>query len=124
MGRLVGAGAGRGRGMSAGKAGKAAGVGDAVGAHIIQTPRYVLDKADVVFSGIQPTGVLHLGNYLGAVATWLRLQEQIGAEVRGVNVRSPLDPDVVRLLADAWGVAPATDLSPIYVPVVMLVLAR
>ena len=29
-----------------------------------------------VFSGIQPTGDLHLGNYLGAVRNWVRLQEQ------------------------------------------------
>ncbi len=25
-----------------------------------------------VFSGIQPTGSLHLGNYLGAVSRWVR----------------------------------------------------
>jgi len=29
----------------------------------------------VVFSGIQPTGVPHIGNYIGALQTWLRLQE-------------------------------------------------
>jgi tryptophanyl-tRNA synthetase len=29
-----------------------------------------------VFSGIQPTGELHLGNYLGAVRNWVRLQDQ------------------------------------------------
>jgi tryptophanyl-tRNA synthetase len=29
-----------------------------------------------VFSGIQPTGDLHLGNYLGAVRNWVRLQDQ------------------------------------------------
>ena len=28
-----------------------------------------------IFSGIQPTGNLHLGNYLGAVRNWVRLQE-------------------------------------------------
>ena len=28
-----------------------------------------------VFSGIQPTGVLHLGNYLGAVQNWVRMQD-------------------------------------------------
>ena len=27
------------------------------------------------FSGIQPTGALHLGNYLGAVRNWVRLQD-------------------------------------------------
>lgn len=29
----------------------------------------------MVFSGIQPTGQLHLGNYLGAVRNWVRLQQ-------------------------------------------------
>ncbi|HYE59943.1 MAG TPA: hypothetical protein VEA18_02050, partial [Candidatus Kapabacteria bacterium] len=28
----------------------------------------------VVFSGIQPTGNLHIGNYLGAVKNWVDLQ--------------------------------------------------
>lgn len=32
------------------------------------------EKARVIFSGIQPTGVPHLGNYLGAVREWVRLQ--------------------------------------------------
>ena len=31
------------------------------------------------FSGIQPTGILHLGNYLGAIQPWLRLQRQVQA---------------------------------------------
>jgi tryptophanyl-tRNA synthetase len=31
---------------------------------------------DIVFSGIQPSGELHLGNYLGAVRNWVTLQEQ------------------------------------------------
>lgn len=29
----------------------------------------------VVFSGIQPTGDVHIGNYLGALRNWVRLQE-------------------------------------------------
>jgi tryptophanyl-tRNA synthetase len=29
----------------------------------------------LVFSGIQPTGNLHLGNYLGAIRNWVKLQE-------------------------------------------------
>ncbi|CEP07306.1 hypothetical protein [Parasitella parasitica] len=32
-------------------------------------------KARRVFSGIQPTGTPHLGNYLGALVNWTRLQE-------------------------------------------------
>lgn len=30
----------------------------------------------VVFSGIQPTGVPHLGNYLGALRQWVQIQNQ------------------------------------------------
>lgn len=29
----------------------------------------------IVFSGIQPTGVPHLGNYLGALHQWVKLQQ-------------------------------------------------
>ncbi|KAM0181046.1 hypothetical protein ACHAPF_001787 [Botrytis cinerea] len=29
----------------------------------------------VIFSGIQPTGIPHLGNYLGALQNWVRLQD-------------------------------------------------
>lgn len=34
-----------------------------------------ITKTSVIFSGIQPTGVIHLGNYLGAVRQWVDLQE-------------------------------------------------
>ena len=33
-------------------------------------------KKKVVFSGVQPTGALHLGNYLGAIKNFVRLQEE------------------------------------------------
>ena len=31
-----------------------------------------------VVSGIQPTGSLHLGNYLGAIRNWVRMQDDMG----------------------------------------------
>jgi tryptophanyl-tRNA synthetase len=34
-----------------------------------------LPENAVVFSGIQPTGVPHLGNYLGALQSWKQLQD-------------------------------------------------
>lgn len=34
----------------------------------------------VVFSGIQPTGIPHLGNYLGALREWVRLQDDADAK--------------------------------------------
>ncbi|WP_159977479.1 MULTISPECIES: tryptophan--tRNA ligase [unclassified Novosphingobium] len=33
-----------------------------------------------ILSGIQPTGNLHLGNYLGAIRNWVAMQDQVGAE--------------------------------------------
>ncbi len=30
----------------------------------------------IITSGIQPTGVIHIGNYFGAVKNWVKLQEQ------------------------------------------------
>lgn len=40
------------------------------------------DKSDrkVIFSGIQPTGVPHLGNYLGALRQWVKLQNEAAPE--------------------------------------------
>lgn len=32
-------------------------------------------KKNLVFSGVQPTGNLHLGNYLGAIKNWVKMQE-------------------------------------------------
>ena len=33
-----------------------------------------------IFSGIQPTGVPHLGNYLGAIRNWVKLQHDSNNE--------------------------------------------
>ena len=33
-----------------------------------------------IVSGIQPTGNLHLGNYLGAIRNWVRMQDQVASE--------------------------------------------
>ncbi|WP_066890656.1 tryptophan--tRNA ligase [Clostridium nigeriense] len=34
------------------------------------------DKKKVIFSGIQPSGQLTLGNYLGAIKNWVKLQDE------------------------------------------------
>ncbi len=39
----------------------------------------VLPNGAVVFSGIQPTGVPHLGNYLGALLRWVQLQDAVAS---------------------------------------------
>ena len=31
---------------------------------------------ELIFSGVQPTGNLHLGNYLGAIRRWAKLQNE------------------------------------------------
>jgi tryptophanyl-tRNA synthetase len=33
-------------------------------------------QQSLVFSGVQPTGNLHLGNYLGAIKNWVKLQQE------------------------------------------------
>ena len=32
--------------------------------------------ADIILSGMRPSGKLHLGNYFGALANWIRLQSE------------------------------------------------
>ena len=39
-----------------------------------------------VLSGVQPTGTLHLGNYLGAIRNWVNLQELYGTVVHFADV--------------------------------------
>jgi hypothetical protein len=42
----------------------------------ISTPKKEHGSKRVIFSGIQPTGVPHLGNYLGALRQWVKLQDE------------------------------------------------
>lgn len=43
-------------------------------------PKPPLENRRVIFSGIQPTGVPHIGNYLGAIREWVRLQNASAPE--------------------------------------------
>ena len=36
-----------------------------------------------VFSGVQPTGKITIGNYLGAIKNWKQLQDDYGLHGRG-----------------------------------------
>jgi tryptophanyl-tRNA synthetase len=38
----------------------------------------ILARVKRVFSGIQPTGEIHIGNYLGAIRNWVKIGDQIG----------------------------------------------
>ncbi|MFN2488999.1 MAG: tryptophan--tRNA ligase [Actinomycetota bacterium] len=52
-----------------------------------------------VFSGIQPTGVPHLGNYLGAMRNWVALQDDHDAFFCVVDLHAltlPWDPQTLR----------------------------
>src|ERR1700761_8570275 len=37
-----------------------------------------------IFSGVQPTGNLHLGNYLGAIRNWVALQQEGSECIYGI----------------------------------------
>ena len=39
-----------------------------------------------MLSGVQPTGTLHLGNYLGAIRNWVNLQKLYGDPLHRVYV--------------------------------------
>jgi tryptophanyl-tRNA synthetase len=52
-----------------------------------------------IFSGAQPTGQLHIGNYLGALKNWVALQEEYDAFYCIVNLHAitlPQDPAALR----------------------------
>ena len=53
-----------------------------------------------IFSGIQPSGELHVGNYLGAVKNWVALQHEVESFICIVNYHAitvPYEPaDLVR----------------------------
>jgi tryptophanyl-tRNA synthetase len=41
-----------------------------------------------IFSGIQPTGIAQLGNYLGAIQNWVKLQNGNDCEFRLVDLHA------------------------------------
>lgn len=56
-------------------------------------------KKDIVFSGIQPSGIIHLGNYLGAIKQWLALPKKYECyfclvDLHALTVRQ--DPQILR----------------------------
>ena len=51
-------------------------------------PQEAAQKKKIIFSGIQPTGVMTLGNYLGAVKNWVKLQEDYDCIYSVVNMHA------------------------------------
>jgi tryptophanyl-tRNA synthetase len=52
-----------------------------------------------IFSGIQPSGTLHIGNFLGAVKNWVALQEKYDSIFCIVDLHAitvPQDPEALR----------------------------
>ncbi|XP_007946738.1 tryptophan--tRNA ligase, mitochondrial [Orycteropus afer afer] len=58
------------------------------------------DVMERVFSGIQPTGILHLGNYLGAIESWVRLQDEYSSVLYSIvdlhSITAPQDPALLQ----------------------------
>ena len=54
-----------------------------------------------IFSGIQPTGIPHLGNYLGAIRNWAALQKDHECIYCVVDLHAITQPQDPKLLADA-----------------------
>lgn len=69
-----------------------------------------------VFSGIQPTGIIHLGNYLGAVKNWVELQDKHDCIFSIVDLHSltiPYDPkELNQRIIDALATNIAAGLDP------------
>lgn len=52
-----------------------------------------------IFSGVQPSGNLHLGNYLGAIKNWVKLQDEYDSIFCVVDLHAitvPQDPEELR----------------------------
>ena len=55
---------------------------------------------ELVFSGVQPTGNLHLGNYLGAISRFVTMQENYSCIYCVVDLHAITVPQDPRLLKD------------------------
>lgn len=62
-----------------------------------------------VVSGIQPTGNLHLGNYLGAIKKWVALQNQAPQNQNGQSQKGQEKPECLFFLADLHAITVAND---------------
>ena len=45
-------------------------------------------KRGVIFSGMRPTGLLHLGNYIGALQNWVALQDEFDCIYCAVDIHA------------------------------------
>lgn len=74
------------------------------------------EKKQIILSGIQPTGVFTLGNYIGALRNWVNLQEEYNcaymiADMHALTVRQ--DPVKLRQqILSAFAVVMACGIDP------------
>ncbi|XP_043855869.1 tryptophan--tRNA ligase, mitochondrial isoform X2 [Dromiciops gliroides] len=70
-----------------------------------------------IFSGIQPTGIPHLGNYLGAIESWVSLQKDCSSVLFSIvdlhSITVPQDPAVLhQSILDMTAVLLACGINP------------
>ncbi|MBL7125607.1 MAG: tryptophan--tRNA ligase [Dehalococcoidales bacterium] len=69
-----------------------------------------------VFSGIQPTGELHIGNYLGAIQHWVKIQHEYDGIFCVVDLHAitvPQEPRVLKAkIREVAGLLFATGIDP------------
>ena len=58
-----------------------------------------------IVSGIQPTGNLHLGNYLGAIRNWVAMQDQFGQDQFGQDEAATTGGQCFFFLADLHAIS-------------------
>ncbi len=65
-----------------------------------------MEQRQKVFSGIQPTGQVHLGNYLGALRNWVKLQDSYDTVYCVVDLHAmTIDYDPVEFAAERLAAA-------------------
>src|SRR5215217_8354120 len=62
-----------------------------------QSVRTTMAFKERVFSGVQPTGNLHLGNYLGAIVKFVALQQEFDC------IYCVVDLHAITVPVDVWG---------------------
>lgn len=74
----------------------------------------------IIFSGIQPSGILTLGNYLGALKNWVSLQEEYNCVYCVVNMHAitvhQVPAELRRHTYEALAVYLAAGIDPRKVP--------
>ncbi len=86
-------------------------------------PENVTEKKKVIFSAIQPSGTITLGNYLGALQNWVKLQDEYNcifavADLHAITVRQE-PKDFRRNILEAYALLLAcgidTEKSPFFI---------